>query len=1127
MTSSQLVLRSVRHYWRTNLAVVLGVAAAVSVLSGALVVGDSVRGSLRDIALGRLGNTDYALSSMGFFREGLAADLRGAGGLRAAPLISTSGMVTLEKSGRRAAGIQVYGVDARFWEFHGLGVPSGTVLSPALASELAAAAGDALLVRLQKPSAIPIESLFGRKDDIGRTLRLDVGSVLPRERLGEFALYPQQAEVRAVFAPLTRVQRDLGVPGRVNTVLVDDTDSPPREPDEAVAGAAVGSALTLEDLGATVTVMGKSSFITVESGNGVLGPPLEAAALDAGRALGLAAVPIYTYLATTIRRADRQIPYSLITATDLNVVVRGAVNPLAVDDDQPAPGGLAPDAVLLNEWAARDLGASIGDPLEVEYLMWDPGKGLTTHTAGFTVAGVVPLAGFAADRQLLPEYPGITEATSLASWDPPFPVDLSRVRPQDEEYWDRYRTAPKAFIPFERGRELWRTRYGSTTSVRFTVPAGSDAENLAGRLRTALRRSLSPGAMGVSVVPARRLAIEASTGTTDFGQYFTYFSFFLVVSALMLAVLFFRLGIEQRLRQIGVLRASGFTVAHVRRLLMAEAVALAAAGSAIGAAGAVGYGLLIVHALRTWWVGAVGTTLLTLHVTPLSLAIGALAGIAASALCVVISLRAVARLSPRALLNAQALDASAPDARRARRTRAIGAAVTLAGIVMLAVGSVYPHAQSGMFFGAGASLLVAALCFWSSWLRHRDARPLGGRGAWSVWRLGFRGAAFRPSRSVLSAALIASAAFIIVSVEAFRKGGAPEGGDLHSGTGGFALIGRSELPLLHSPNDAAGREALGLADESPVLVQARFTRFRLRAGEDTSCLNLYRPTNPTIVAPEPGFIESSRFSFASSMAQTEAERANPWLLLQRPSSGVVPVIADATSLQYVLHAGVGDTFALQTAEEAPIVLQFVGALADSVLQGELVMSEENFIRLFPAQQGYRSFLIDAPGARSAPDVVALAGALERELAPYGFDAVTAAERLEAFHRVENTYLSTFQALGGLGLVLGTFGLAAIMFRNVLERRRELALLRAVGYDARRIGAMMMAEATLLLGVGLAAGAGSAVLAVAPAWFSRGGVRPGAGLLALLLAVAAAGLLSSFIATRAALRGNMLEALRAE
>ena len=197
----------------------------------------------------------------------------------------------------------------------------------------------------------------------------------------------------------------------------------------------------------------------------------------------------------------------------------------------------------------------------------------------------------------------------------------------------------------------------------------ADAVTFADLIGEDLRRSLQPQAMGITISPVRRLAIEASSGATDFGEYFTYFSFFLVVSALLLAILFFRLGVEQRLRQIGILRAAGFTIAHVRRLLLAEALVLATVGSALGVVGAIAYGQLIVYGLRTWWRGAVGTTLLELHVSGLSLAIGAVAGIVAAALCVVVSLRAVARLSPRALLTAQAIDLPVAGARGARRAR--------------------------------------------------------------------------------------------------------------------------------------------------------------------------------------------------------------------------------------------------------------------------------------------------------------------------------------------------------------------------------------------------------------------------------------------------------------------------
>jgi len=1107
---STLVTNSVRYHWRTNLAVALGVAAAVAVLAGALVVGDSVRGSLRDLALGRLGRTDLVVSSLGFFRESAADDLRKS--LQAsgtAPLIVADGFVTLESSGRRAANVLVYGVDERFWIFHGVTTRDGVFVSPALAAEVGAKDGEVLLTRLQRPSEIPVESLFGRKEEVGRTVRLTIAGVLPRDQLGEFALKPQQTEVRAVFAPLRRIQRDLGVTGQVNTVLVAGGNR---------SDAALRSALQLEDLGVKLTTIEEPRTIIVEQASGIIGEALEAAVRRAATKIGIVPVPVFTYLANSIRKGDRQIPYSLITAVDLRLLPSGP----------PKPGGFQPpaaDAIVLNEWAARELDARAGDRVEIEYYRWDAVKGLTTHQAAFTVDRVVSIAGVAADRRLTPEFPGITGANSLADWDPPFPIDLSRVRPIDERYWDEYKTTPKAFIAYERGRELWQSRYGAVTSIR--MPVFAPTSGILPPLVEELRTAISPSAMGVSLFPVRAAALDAAQGATDFGQYFTYFSFFLVVSALLLAVLFFKLGVEQRLQQIGILRASGYTMRTIRRLLLGEALVLAVLGGILGILGALAYGQIIVYGLRTWWVGAVGTTMLDLHVRPASLVIGALGGVVASALCVLVSLRAVGRMSPRSLLTAQSLDAPAGiDPRRARRNRWIAAVSGLMAAGLLAFGFASPSMQAGAFFGAGALLLIGLLFWLSGWLRARDTRAIEGTGLWAIARLGFRSAAFRPSRSVLSAALIASAAFIIVSVDAFRREGGELTTDPKSGTGGYVLFAESEIPLLHNPNDASGREALMM--QSPELRDVRFTRFRVRPGEDASCLNLYRPTNPTIVAPETGFIESGRFTFASSMAESDAERANPWLLLQRRfDDGAVPVVGDATSMQYVLHVAVGDNMTLDTGGDEPLTLRFVGALRDSVLQGELIISDEQFVRLFPQQQGYRLFLVDAPGVATVEQANHLAGVVEQELQPLGVDATVTSERLAAFHRVENTYLSTFQALGGLGLLLGTVGLATVMFRNVLERRRELALLRAVGYDARTVSTMILAEAAFLLTAGVGAGAASAAIAIAPAWLGRSGALPGIGLLLLLVAVILAGIVSSVVATRAALSGRVLEALRAE
>src|SRR5204862_51922 len=149
--------------------------------------------------------------------------------------------------------------------------------------------------------------------------------------------------------------------------------------------------------------------------------------------------------------------------------------------------------------------------------------------------------------------------------------------------------------------------------------------------------------------------------------------------------------------------------------------------------------------------------------------------------------------------------------------------------------------------------------------------------------------------------------------------------------------------------------------------------------------------------------------------------------------------------------------------------RLVAALRDSILQGELVISEKNFLRVFPNQEGYRFFLLDVPPAEAD----SLVKPLMERLSDWGFQVESTRSRLASYHRVENTYLSTFQSLGALGLVLGTVGLATVLLRNVLERRQELALLRAIGYRRQVLAAIIVTENAVLMVLGLACGTISA------------------------------------------------------
>ncbi|MCA1633870.1 MAG: ABC transporter permease, partial [Acidobacteria bacterium] len=602
--------------------------------------------------------------------------------------------------------------------------------------------------------------------------------------------------------------------------------------------------------------------------------------------------------------------------------------------------------------------------------------------------------------------------------------------------------------------------------------------------------------------------------------------------------------VEQRLREIGLLQSLGFPASRVRGIFLGEALVLNVAGSLLGMLGAYAYGRLLMRGLGTWWVGATGTTALTLHASPQSFLLGAAGGVLAALVCIVWSLRTLARHSTRSLLAGGALDGPT-TARRAvasgeasfvRRgwsrldARRAAFALGLAGLGLLLAASLNLTGQTAGFFGGGSLLLIALLCFQSAWLR-RGARTgsIGGSGWRPVLHLGVRNATHRPGRSVLCITLIASASFLIVAVDAFRRDGAGGAPDKKSGGGGYALLAQSQLPIVHDPNTEEGREALSLllgGSETEPLGGVSFARFRLRAGDDASCLNLYKPREPRILAPTGGFLREGRFAFQDSLAASEEEKKNPWLLLDRElADGAVPIIADANSMTYVLHLKLGEDFVLERgAGSEPLRLRLVAALSDSIFQGELITSEKNFLRLFPEQEGQRFFLLDLPAPERA---AAVAGALEERLSDYGFDVEPTSERLAAFHRVENTFLSTFQMLGALGLVLGTLGLAAVLLRNVLERRRELALLRAFGYRRVHFGLMVIAENALLLSCGLATGMMCALLAVAPIIHARGGRFPLASLAGLILAVVASGMLASLFATVAALRSPLLASLRAE
>jgi hypothetical protein len=551
--------------------------------------------------------------------------------------------------------------------------------------------------------------------------------------------------------------------------------------------------------------------------------------------------------------------------------------------------------------------------------------------------------------------------------------------------------------------------------------------------------------------------------------------------------------------------------------LLLEGAAIAIAGGLIGIAGGILYAEGILYGLTTLWRAAVAESPLQFHVTLETLVGGGIAGSAIGTVVIWLALRSQTKRPARELLE-QGGEMEREISSAKPRRRWAGGIALVSGLGALAlVGSAlakHDSADVKAFFGGGALLLISGVAAAARWFRALSARAVSR--PLTLTSLGVRGCTRQPKRSLAIIALLASGAFLIIAVQANKLDARQDGWRRGSGTGGFAFIGESALPIVQDLNTKTGRQFFGLDENS--LRGISVVSLRVHDGDDASCLNLNRAQTPRLLGVDPAELQS-RDAFTLT---APAGASKPWLLLDQPGDAI-PAIGDEATITWALHKKIGDTVTYTDEQGKPFTVRLAGSVANSILQGSLIISESAFTRHFPGETGWRMFLIDAP-----PGNAAAAGAeLSRALRDRGLELTPAIDRLNAFNAVQNTYLDTFEVLGGLGLLLGSAGLGVVVLRNVLERRGELALLAAVGFGPRVLRRLVVSEHAVLQCLGLLLGVAAAALAVLPALLSPSGQLSYGALVATLILVFASGIFWTWAAARLALRGEILQALRNE
>lgn len=1091
MTLWHLAVRSLRHYRWLNLGVFGGVALTSAIISGSLAVGDSVRASLRANAATRLGNISWALTAGDrFFTTDLAAKLDPG----AAPVLQTVGSISTPDGSVRVNGVQVVGVTDSFWSLAKVPAPAlqrgDLAVNQALSRRLSLAPGARIVLSVEPPGDLSRDAPLSGSSNQPEKLRRKITRVVQASELGNYRLNAEQVPPLTAFVPLEDLQTALAKPGQANTIL-----------------SASASAPTAETILKSATLTDAQLRLVA----GAPRPQLQTSRVFLPDALASRIQQAFpgsegtlTYLVNAIRHGDRMTPYSMAAAVTTS--------------DVPAGQFIASD------WLAEDLGLKPGDKVTLDFFRMSRGRQLTEASQELTVAAIAPLTGGRFSASLSPDFPGISDAENNADWDPGMPFHKERIRTKDEDYWDAHRTRPKLLLPLTTGQEFWGNRFGQLTSI--VLPPSAVGMDEATVWKT-LRNGLTPGDLGWLLRDLRTEAASAVDQSYDFGGLFAGMSFFLIIAALVLSVLVFVFGIEQRRPQIGLLLAVGLTAQRIRRLSLMEAMVLALSGATAG---------LLLGALYTkgalwglegaWRDAAAGVQFV--HSVTLGSLLGAWFATVILALATVFwATRSFTRgVKPNELISGAAAWTPVPLADWKRRPGPwIAIASTLGGLFLLLVpqqGTVM--ARQGAFFGAGFLLVLAGITgahlLLLQWQRRKE--PLRSLGA-----LARSNSLRRHGRSLAVIALTASGVFMITAINSLRLNGEVQAGKRASGTGGFVYLAQSSLPIYEDLNAPEGRSVFGLDDQPSAF---NLVQFRVNQGEDASCLNLNRASQPRLLGVNPAAL-ASRGAFAFA-ARSFPKDASGWDSLSQPplvdETGIPEIngILDAATAQYALGIGLGSRLNLTAADGRPFKVRVVGLLDNSVLQGSVVIDEDRFVELFPDNGGYRFFLLDTT-PEAQPDPSAATALWTRQLEDRGFELIPTWERLNEFNSVQNTYLGIFSTLGGLGLLLGTAGLGIITGRNILERRGQLALLNAVGFSRARLANLVVWEHWFLHASGVLLGIVAGLAAILPTLLSRSSSLPLGLLVVLNGLILGGGLAFCWVAARWMLRERLTDSLRHE
>lgn len=1014
MNIKNLVHKNISYYIRYYKLIAVASLITVAIIVGSLVVGDSVRMTLVRQVEDRFGDTETVIFSRNsFMPENILktplfkASARG--------VLLTNGFVS---QGKKLIPVFVWGVDDK-------SITEGSaMMNPALAEELMQKNPTDIVLRLPATGLVPSGSLFVT-ENYTTSLRLSYGGILKAEEGGNISMKNEQIIPFNIFVNRKNLAETLEVEGKINLIL---DKNPVNDSDLAKVWKPIHSGLTVSRKNGYTEITSDRVFLQKEVVETICRNNREPNRL-------------FSYLANSIERNGISIPYSFVTATDR---YKGET--------------LQKDEIILSDYSARRLHAGVGDTIRVSYFTSQELKVLVTDTVQLRVRQIVPLSELREDSTLSAEFPGLSNVERCTDWDSDLPIQMDLITDEDENYWNLYRSTPKAVIAYNAVAKDWSNAYGNATAIRV-----ADAKPNLTELR--------PGMFGIQLISPREAGLYAAKNGVDFSGLFLALAFFIIISAMMLMLIPLSEMLYQRRHEMELLKSLGYTRQRIVKLLWMELAPVVLVASVVGVIVGFLYTSLVMWMLGNVWKGATQTGGFIVYPDLSTVLAGFIAGIT-------LSLGLLRVTLVKALKEKRKVSGYKKVRIRTKKFLLIFSCIL--AIAIIAINLLFLHSVT-LFVTAGV-VLIGTAALWGDFLviLNASASPDKFSASKLIWSTLYA----NKKQAILSFLALATGVFIVFSVGLNRKGFA-DSSQLRTGTGGYALWCESTVPIYHTMATPAGREKLSLTDlpaDAEILQCLRYS------ADDASCLNLNKVKTSTVLGIDMKALSASDFQIEQNLYPSD--RKTFFNRMQVRNDSVYPALVDATVLTWGLGLSLGDTLWYEGDSGQKVAIQLAGTLSNSIFQGNILIDQALFREIWEETTGSEVFLLKVDEAGKEEVKTLLSQALNE----YGVRIFTTNDRLRQFNTVTDTYLTIFLTLGGLGLLLGIMGFVIVIRKNLSMRLREITMYRTLGFTDKRIEQLFYKENLLVPLYAIAAGVISALVGVSSSFMNAG---TGIWLLALL------------------------------